>query len=439
MSLRSVYKSWWPLAVSWLLMACETPIVVFFLGRMSHAERNIAAFGGVALPVGFIIEAPILMLLSASTALSRDEASYKKLRFYTHVMGAALTLVHVILVFTPLYHVIAVRILAAPEEVVGPTRECLMFMTPWTWAIGYRRFNQGVLIRFGFSKWVGAGTLVRLCFLTAFLAAACSLSSLSGAAIGGLALTVAVVSEAIFVKWKVAPVRKTHIPAALPVQPLITTRYFFRFYTPLALTALLTMLTQPIGSASLSRMPDPMASLTVWPVLGILVFLFRCTGLAMTEVSVAMLDDPKESRSLFPFCRILMVVTSGLLLIIAATPLSSGWFRFTAALSDDLVNYGRIALLFSVPLPALSVLQSWYQGNLLVAHRTRPITEAIILFLTLSLVLLLIGVKYLPFPGLYYFNFVMLLGTIIQTLWLRRAKMRLAASAPGSFRGETSP
>ena len=35
-------------------------------------------------------------------------------------------------------------------------------MTPWTWAIAYRRFNQGVMIRFGHSRAVGTGTVVRL-------------------------------------------------------------------------------------------------------------------------------------------------------------------------------------------------------------------------------------------------------------------------------------
>ena len=43
-----------------------------------------------------------------------------------------------------------------------PARIGLMIMTPWTWSIAYRRYHQGVLIRFGHSKAVGAGTAVRL-------------------------------------------------------------------------------------------------------------------------------------------------------------------------------------------------------------------------------------------------------------------------------------
>ncbi len=36
-----------------------------------------------------------------------------------------------------------------------------MIMTPWTWAIAYRRFQQGA-IRFGKTSAVGIGTAVRL-------------------------------------------------------------------------------------------------------------------------------------------------------------------------------------------------------------------------------------------------------------------------------------
>jgi hypothetical protein len=37
-----------------------------------------------------------------------------------------------------------------------------MIMTPWTWSIAYRRFNQGVLIRYNHSRAVGVGTVIRL-------------------------------------------------------------------------------------------------------------------------------------------------------------------------------------------------------------------------------------------------------------------------------------
>ena len=49
-----------------------------------------------------------------------------------------------------------------PHEIIQPARMGLMIMTPWTWSIAYRRFHQGMLIRFGHSKAVSTGTLIRL-------------------------------------------------------------------------------------------------------------------------------------------------------------------------------------------------------------------------------------------------------------------------------------
>ena len=76
--------------------------------------------------------------------------------------GAALTVLHALIAFTPLYYVVVRGLLGAPEEIVEPARIGLQIFLPWTWTIAYRRFNQGVMIRFGHSRWVGAGTVVRL-------------------------------------------------------------------------------------------------------------------------------------------------------------------------------------------------------------------------------------------------------------------------------------
>lgn len=418
---RSVFKCWWPLAGSWLLMAFEMPIAIFSLSYMPEAERNIAALGGVAMPIAFIIESPILMLLSASTALSRDLASYHKLRIFMHSLGSSLALIHLIIAFTPFYYIVARDILAVPEILIEPTRMSLMCMLPWNWAIAHRRFNQGVLIRFGNSKAVGTGTAIRLVSLAGVMAFGVFWAILPGSAVGGIALSTGVLAEAAFVRWRVSPVLQKKIPFSAPGTPL-TTSYLLHFYVPLALTAVMGMLLQPIGSATLSRMPQAIESLTVWPVLGTLVFIFRSTCIALTEVTVARLGDPEDAEVLFPFCILLGVASSGLLLLTAITPLSWLWFHWGASLPDDLVRYGRLTLFLAVPIPLLTVLQSWYQGNLLHAHRTRPITQAIAIFLVISAILLIPGIHFLAIPGLYYFHLVLFIGASSQTAWLWRAK-----------------
>ncbi|HEY5572580.1 MAG TPA: hypothetical protein VIK64_06135, partial [Anaerolineales bacterium] len=145
---RRIVHTWWPLAASWLLMGAELPALSAVVARLANPEINLAAYGGVVFPLALIIESPIIMLLAASTALSKDWNSYRKLYRFMMVSGAGLTVLHILVAFTPLYYVVVETILGAPQEIVEPARTGLMIMTPWTWSIAYRRFHQGVLIRF---------------------------------------------------------------------------------------------------------------------------------------------------------------------------------------------------------------------------------------------------------------------------------------------------
>jgi hypothetical protein len=97
------------------------------------------------------------------------------------------------------------------------------------------------------------------------------------------------------------------------------------FYTPLALTSLLNLLVQPIGSAALSCMPDALESLAVWPVVTGLIFMLRSLGFAYNEVVVAMLDEPRVVPSLRRFTVLLATSTTLLLLTMAATPITILW------------------------------------------------------------------------------------------------------------------
>ena len=162
LTVRRIVRTWWPLAASWLLMGAELPVLSAVVARLADPEINLAAYGGVVFPLALVIESPIIMLLAASTALSRDWGSYVKLHRFMMLTSASLTALHALIAFTPLYYVVVRGVLGAPAEIVEPARLGLMIMLPWTWAIAYRRFNQGVLIRFGHSRAVGVGTVIRL-------------------------------------------------------------------------------------------------------------------------------------------------------------------------------------------------------------------------------------------------------------------------------------
>ncbi len=413
-----IIRTWWPLAASWLLMAVELPALTAVMARLANPEINLAAFGGVVFPLSLIIESPIIMLLAASTALSKDWDSYQRVRRFMMVAGASLTLLHILVAFTPLYYVVVEGILSVPKVIVEPARIGLMIMTPWTWSIAYRRFNQGVLIRFGRSQAVGIGTAIRLSADGLVLLIGYWIGNIQGIVVASCAITAGVICEAIYAGFAVRPVVSGALRQAPPVQPLLSWNAFYAFYIPLAMTSLLSLLANPIGSAALSRMPEALASLAVWSVVTGLIFLFRSLGIAYNEVVVALLDEARSSAALRRFAIILTVLTTIGLLLFSTTSLSTWYFTEISALPPHLAEIARLGLFFTLPLPALSVIQSWFQGAILHSRRTRVITESVIIYLTTSVVTLVGGVVWGQAVGLYIGLASLTVSTLAQTAWL---------------------
>lgn len=413
-----VVSTWWPLALSWLLMAAEGPALSAIVARLTDPEINLAAFGGVVYPLALIIEAPIIMLLSASTALSKDWDSYRKLKRFMMWMGGILTAVHILVAFTPLYDIVVVQLIGPPAEIVEPARVGLMITVPWTWAIAYRRFKQGVLIRFGHARSVGLGTFVRLGADGLVLAVGYLVGTIPGVVVAASALVAGVMSEAIYAGLRARPVIECQLKDAAPIAEPLTVWSFVDFYTPLAMTSLLRLLAEPLSSAALSRMPRALDSLAVWSVVTGFVFLLRSVGVAYSEVVIAMLDEPRSSQTLRRFMIILTVVVIILPLVVAATPLAMVWFERVSGLRADLALLSRRGLWLALLMPAVAVLQSWYQGLIVHSRRTRGITEAVAIYLVTSGLILWGGVVWGRIPGLYVGLTAVSIGRLVQTGWL---------------------
>jgi len=400
--MRRIIKTWWPLAASWLLMSVSQPVMSAVIARLASPEVNLAAYGGVVHPISLIIESPIIMLLAASTALSKDWVSYLKVQRFTYVTAGILTLIHILVAFTPLYYVVVRQLLGVPEEIIEPARLGLMCMTPWTPAIAQRRFQQGAMIRFGHSEAV---------------------------VVGSAAQALSVTAESAYVGIRVRPVLK-EIRVAPPVDTL-TWKKFAVFYIPLALTSLMTFLWQPLASAGLSRMPNALDSLAVWPVVYGLSFMLRSFGTAYNEVVVALLDEPRSQASLRRFTTGLALSTTTIQLLMVSTPIAYLWFNRLSALSGPLSEVAVTGLWILLPLPALTALQSWYQGAIMHGSDTRGISESVAIFLGTAFVVLAAGVIFGRWTGLYYGALAYLLASLAQTgwQWLRsRQAMRLALS-----------
>lgn len=417
LTFKMILKSWLPLVASWMLMSIELPTINAIMARLSNPQINLAAYGGVVFPIALTIESPVIMLLAASTALSRDWLAYQRLKKITLWLGGILMGLHVLVALTPIYDFVVKVLLNAPAEVIEPARLGLLALSPWTFAIAYRRFQQGAMIRFNHSHMVGETTLVRLITVSTVLTIGMLTRSIPGTILAGLAQGLGVSSEAVYAGLRIRKILPD-IKKAPPSKKPLTLKRFVSFYFPLALTSALWLLWQPLISASISRMQQPLDSLAVWSVITGLLFIFRSPGVAYNEAVVALLEKPSAFKVLRKFSLIISAATFVAGVLIAFTPFSDFWFTRVANLSDPMAQIAVTALSIGVPLTFITIFISFFQGIIVKLERTGAVAEAVLAFLIALIAILVIGVVTDEFVGVYVASTAYTLAHLAQAVWL---------------------
>jgi hypothetical protein len=399
-------------------MSAEPALLTAVVARLADPTINLAAFGSVANPLIGIIQAPILTLLSLSTAMSKDWDSFQKGRKIMFYLGGGLTVLYMALAFTPLYYVLVVNIIGAPAEIVEPARLAMYVGLPWTFAVAYRRFHQGLMIRFGHSRAITVGTMIRFAADIGVVSIALWVQTIPGAVVATAMMVCGVVTEAVYVGWRVRPVIRHELRHAPPIAVPIQLREMIVFFIPLALTPFLHMLIRPIGSAALSRLPDALYALAIWPVITSFSWLIITPGAAFNEVVIALLDREGSRRSLKQFMAILMSSQFILMLVLTLTPLALLWFDVVSGLSAADAQLAANAFLLLIPSSLTSPLNSWFVGNILHNRKSRAITEGMVLYLAVFVFGLLAGSQFRTLGGIFITLGSSMLAGIVQTIWL---------------------
>jgi len=364
------------------MMAVEGPFLAAVIARLADPKFNLAAYG-VAFAFALLVEAPVIMIMSASTALAEDETSFRKLRTFTYGLNAAVTAVLLIMLIPPVFDSLMLDLIALPQEVARLSYVALWILLPWPGAIGYRRFYQGLLIRDGRTRLVAYGTVLRLTTMATTALVLYFAFSLPGAYVGAAALAVGVSAEALASRWMArASVRKLlGDPGSEDgTREDLTYRRIWQFYYPLVLTSVIGLAVQPMLTFFLGRARAPIESLAVLPVVVSFSFIFRAMGLSYQEVSIALMGKRFEHvQELGRFAVVLGVASTAALALVALTPLARFWFETVSGLSPELAEFAIVPTMILIPIPFMSVILSFQRGLLVVARRTRPIIWATVL------------------------------------------------------------
>lgn len=417
LTFKKIFYFWIPLAATWLMMSVEGPFLAAIIARMAEPKINLASYG-VAFAFALVAEAPVIMILSASTALVKNEHSYLRLRNFTYLLNLTMTVIMIVLLIPPVFEFIVIDLIQLPKDIAEITYSAVMYLLPWPAAIGYRRFFHGILIKNNMTKKVAVSTVIRLITMTTTALFCFIFTNLHGAEIGAVSLSAGVIMEAtaarIFASQIVQQIRDIKI-----FDEELSLKFIYNFYYPLALTAILTLGVHPIVVFFMGQSQFAIESLAVMPVVNSLVFIFRSFGLSYQEVGIALMGNNWEHyKPLRNFAFFSGLSTVGFLLIIAFTPIAYIWFNVVSGLSEELSLFAINPLMIMGILPGLTFLISFQRAILVSAKNTKPITMATMLEVIVIITTMLILINYSDAVGAVAAATAYILGRLVANLYL---------------------
>jgi hypothetical protein len=421
-----IFAFWAPMAGTWIMMAVEGPFLAAVIARLAEPTHNLAAFG-VAFALAILVEAPVIMILSASTALVEGPITLRRLRRFTYALNAGVTVSMALLVMTPAWDLFSLRVIGLETVVAELTRGALVILLPWPAAIGYRRFYQGLLIRGGRTALIAYGTVLRLSSMAAVGLVLYFGSSLPGSWVGAAALSIGVCVEALAARlMTLSVVREIRGVTRAESGHGASYRGIAAFYLPLALTSVIGLAAQPMITLFVGHARFALESLAVLPVVHSVSFLFRAIGLSYQEVALALLAKGRESFApVARFALLLAVAASVGQGVIAFTPVADLWLLDLSGLQEDLAVFALLPLRILTIVPALSVMQSLQRAMLVQARVTTAVTWGTVVEVTGILAGLVLTIVGLDLIGATAAAVSFLLGRLAGNLYLIPPCLRL--------------
>jgi Na+-driven multidrug efflux pump len=394
------------------------------IARLAEPKFNLAAYG-IAFSLALIIEAPVIMMMSASIALVKDYSSFQKLRTFNYILSALLTVTILLFVIPPLFYFITEDLIGLPENVAQLTHIAMIILIPWPGAIGFRRFYQGILIRNNLTRLVAYGTVIRLVSMSITAFMFFLFTDVPGVVVGASALSAAVICEAIASKLMAKKIIRELKEQDGQSDSILTIKEIFNFYYPLAITSLLTLGIQPFVVFFVGQSKMALESFAVLPVITSFVFLFRGLGLSFQEVVVALIeDDMSEFEQLKRFAIKLGLGLASILIIIAFTPLAEIWFRDVSGLSESLTQFAILPLMIMSFFPALTVIISFQRAVLLKAKETKQITYGTAIEFFGIIIVMALCIKFFSLVGAVAAAISFVIGRIAVNLYLTPPSIR---------------
>ncbi len=398
-------------------MTFEGPWIQGVIARKPDSETQLAAFG-LIFSLQVLIETPVIMLLATSNALSRNRQAYRVLWRFMMGINVFVTVLALLMAFTPLLDFYLGNLLNIPEHIIEATRPGMQIMVLWSAFIGYRRFHQGILIRNDNTHAVGYGTIIRIVVSGGVAIGLGAVTQIAGAVIGALALILAVLAEAIYTYVVSLPYVKRLLETPLNDKiKSLTYRDAFKFHMPLAATSAITLLIRPFIERGLAEMPDATQALAAWPIVFSIMLVMRSGGMAYQEVVISLNQSQEHHNILRGFTLRLGFGLSIFMALFAFTPMIAFYNNVILDVPENLRELVIVGSQAGILIPLLTTLQSYMRALLMLTDKTSPIYQAMIVGFVITIIVVWGGIS-LGLHGILAASLGLTVGQIVELLLL---------------------
>lgn len=373
-SVWGLWKQFLPLSLSDVTMMFADPAITMTLAHLPSARTNMAAVG-VAKSLAVFFESPIIMLLHASNTLGGSKGSRNALKRFTLISMAILSGLILFLGVPWVFAQFATYFLGIDGEVARKSQQVLLLMAIWPSAIAWRRYNQGLLIRYGHGNAVARAGMVRLVAVGVILLAGYFLE-IRGFLLAGFALVGGVVIEALLVTLSAKSLQvESALEISSKVKPITNVSGVWKFYWPLANSMLVVWGGRAVLIAVIARAQDSALALAAWPAAWGLVLLVGNSTRMVQQVIIRNRQEV-DLGLIVRFTASVGAVASVALLLVAGTP----WGRsgVSVFLGRDLALISSVVpvLMICACMPLLIAFQNAMQALLISDSRTSRINGA---------------------------------------------------------------
>jgi progressive ankylosis protein len=396
-------------------MALGDPLTTTTLAHLPNPRNNIAAVG-VAKSIAIFCESPIIMLLHASNALAPTQASRLALWKFTLILSGAMSLLLSLLTIPAVFTIVGEGWLGVAPNLSEAIRSVMTIVILWPFAIGWRRYFQGLLIHQGYSAAVAQASIVRLLTVGGILVGGWSLQ-ITGTIVAGMSLVWGVIAEAIAVTYLAKRSGATVLPQLISQPELpINLVGVSKFYIPLGGSMMLVWGARVILVGIVARAVDGTIALAAWPAAWGLVLVIANSTRMVQQIIIRNRHSIAD-RMLITFAISVGIFCSLFLLAVSTMPnneMAIGWF---IGRDIELISRVRPVLLVCASMPLFVALQNAIQGFLVSEGRTWGVNQA-----TWVGSIVMLGIAYLGInlgqPGAIAAAVGMLLGSIAEIIYL---------------------